>query len=761
MPRSPVGREIDRVDGRLKVTGAAEYSGDYRAPERAADLAHAHLVTSTIARGTITRIDTAAALASPGVLRVYAAPEPIERLALYGVTGQAAGFTEPYIPLQTAAVRFYGQAIAMVVAETPEQARDAAALVTATYAAQPPRTSIADEPHVPAGPTISGSPSSLDILAPGVESIDAALAASDVVVEAEFHQNVQHHVGMEPHAVLAVWEEPDRVTIYAGAQIPAAYALGMAQRLGLLPQNVRLITKYVGGGFGARVVLWSDTPLAAAAARELGRPVRLVLTREQMFTLTGHRSHLTQTVRLGASRRGVLNAVSHRSIAERPSTMSFTMTPAHSTSDALYRTPNLHVDAQLAVLDIPGSRAMRGPNEAPGSFALETAMDELAIATGVDPVELRLRNHATTHPVSGLPWSSKHLEECYRVGAERFGWSARSSRPRSRVDGQWLYGTGMATAIYPAARRTGFAVRVQLRNDDTAVVSTGTSDLGTGATTMVAISGADALGIPLARVTPEIGDTYLPPGAPAVGSSGTHATVPLVVDAARNVIAELKRLAVTRDGSPWQGAAAEDLRYERGILHGGGRSMTFGRLLTAIGSRGVDMESSPGGDPIPGVIHHSFGAHFCEVRVNRFTGETRVTRFTTVADVGRVINAKAARSQLVGGVIFGIGHALLEENHLELRTGRLANSTLADYLVPVNADVPDIDVVMLDEPDPRLTGPLGDGSEDVGTRSLGARGLGEIGTVGSAAAIGNAVFNATGVRLRDVPITPDKLIEHL
>ena len=753
MPSSPVGRETDRVDGRLKVTGAAEYSGDYRAT----DLAHAHLVTSTIARGTITRIDTAAALAAPGVLRVYAAPEP--RLDLHPITGPLAGFVENYVPLADREVRFHGQAIAMVVAETPEQARDAAALITTTYDIRPPRTSLADEPHEPAGPTLSGTPSSLEVLAPGVGSIDEALAASDVVVEAEFHQHPQHHVAMEPHAILAVWDG-DRVTIHAGAQVPAAFALGMSQRLGVQPQNVRLITKYVGGAFGARVIIWSDTPLPAAAAREIGRPVRLVLTREQMFTLTGHRPQLTQTVRLGASRDGVLNAVSHQSVSERPTTVTFPMTPAHNTTDALYRTPNLHVHAELAVLDVPGSRAMRGPNEAPGSFALETAMDELAVATGVDPVELRLRNHATAHPVSGLPWSSKHLEECYRVGARRFGWSARSATPRARVQGHWLYGTGMATAIYPAHRRPA-SVRVRLLDDDTAVVSTGISDFGTGGATMVAVSGADALGIPLERVTPEIGDTALPQGAPAVGSSATHATVPLVVNAGRDAIDELKRLAVTDDRSPWHGASTDDLRYERGILHGLGRSMTFGRLLRVVGSRGITTLAESPGAAEPGYVHHSFGAHFCEVRVNRFTGETRVTRFTTVADVGRVINAKAARSQLVGGVIFGIGHALLEENHLELDTGRLANSTLADYLVPVNADVPDIDVIMLDRPDPVLTGPLGDGGKDVGTRSLGARGLGEIGTVGSAAAIGNAVYNATGIRVRDVPITLDKLIKHL
>jgi xanthine dehydrogenase YagR molybdenum-binding subunit len=750
MPHSPVGREIDRVDARLKVTGAARYSADHPVPETV----FAHVVTSTIGRGTITGIDTGAALASPGVLRVYAAPEP--RLKLYPVAAPFRGFVENYIPLQDTTVHFHGQVIAVVVAESVEQARDAAALITATYDAQPPRTSLADEPHVPAGPTVSGSPSDLTILAPGVESIDAALAASHVVVRAEFHQPVQHHIGMEPHATLAVWDG-DRVTVHAGAQIPAAYALLLSQRLGVPEENVRLITRYVGGGFGARVVLWSDAPLAAAAARDVGRPVKLVLTREQMFTLAGHRSHLTQTVELGASRDGVLTALSHESVAEMPAVGGFNLTPAHATSDTLYATPNLRVVARRAVLDLPGSRAMRGPNESPGAFALETAMDELAVATGVDPVELRLRNHATVGPTTGLPWSSKHLDECYRTGARRFGWSRRHATPRARVDGQWLIGSGTATAVYPATRHPA-SVRIRLLDDDTAVVSTGMSDLGTGGWTVVAITGADALGIPLKRVTPEIGDSLLPRGAPAVGSSATHSTVPVIVDAARDVIAALKQLAVTDPRSPWHAANPDDLRYEHGLLHAHGRSMSFGRLLTALGSRSVDATAdAPGGTPA-GYAYHSFGAHFCEVRVNRFTGDTRVTRFTTVADVGRVINARAARSQLVGGVVFGIGHALLEQNPLELHTGRLAGSTLADYLVPVHADVPDVDVHLLDRPDPVLTGPLAHAGGEVGTRGLGARGLGEIGNVGSAAAVGNAVFNATGVRVRDVPFTPDKLL---
>ncbi|RKN12879.1 xanthine dehydrogenase family protein molybdopterin-binding subunit [Streptomyces radicis] len=750
MTPSPVGQETVRVDGRLKVTGTAQYSGDYPA----ANMSHAYLVTSTIARGTVSHIDTAAALDAPGVLRVYTAGDT--RLSLYPVVAQFRSLVESYIPLSDTAVRFHGQAIAMVVAESFEQARDAAALVTVTYDEQTPRASFADEPREPAGPALDGSPSSVQHLAPGVNSIDEALDASEVVVEAEYGQQTQHQIGMEPHSVLAVWDG-DQVTVYSGAQIPTVHSLLLSQRLGVLPTQVRLVGRYVGGGFGSRVILWSDAPLAAAAARELGRPVKLTFTREQMFTLVGHRQQASQHVRLGASRGGVLEAISHRTDSVMPVIGGFNLTPAHATSDTFYSTPNLHIEVRSVRLDMPLSRAMRAPNEAAGAFALETAMDELAVATGVDPVELRLRNYATVSPSTGLPWSSKHLDECYRDGARRFGWSDRSATPRARVDGQWLYGTGMATAAYPAGVHP-VSVRIRLLDDDTAVVSTATSDLGTGGWTMVAVVGADALGIPVGRVTPEIGDSALPSGAPAVGSSATHSTVPVVVAAARNTIAALKELAVTHSGSPWHGLNAEGLRWEEGRLHGGEHSMTFGELLTELGSRGVDATAdSPGGAPEE-YEYNSFGAHFCEVRVNRFTGETRVTRFTTVADAGRVINARAARSQIVGGVVFGIGHALLEHNPIEPATGRLAASTLADYLVPVNADIPDIDVHLLDRPDPHLTGPLGDEGEEVGTRSLGARGLGEIGTVGSAAAVGNAVFNATGTRIRRLPITPDKLL---
>ncbi|MFF3853869.1 xanthine dehydrogenase family protein molybdopterin-binding subunit [Micromonospora sp. NPDC002575] len=741
MTVSPLGRDIDRVDGRAKVTGTARYSADYPPSDPTSKVAYAHLVTSTVARGSISAMDTMAAQNAPGVIRVYS---PFNKLGLRLVPD--AG--ENYAPLEDTQVRFRGQIIAMVVAESSRQAREAAKLITTTYDELPPRTSFAGEPRVPAAGPPGHPPPSATVLAPGVASIEAALAASDVVVEATFHQPIQHAVAMEPHAVLAEWNsDHTQLTLYSGAQLPHITALGAAIRLGVPPTAVRAITPYVGGGFGSRVIPWYDAALAAAAARQLHRPVRLVLAREQVFTVVGHRSMVDQTIRLGASRAGVLHAVSHVSDASMPFVGYWPMRPAVDTSAVLYKTPNLHFDERHVMLDLPPACAMRGPNEAPGAFALETAMDELAVATGIDPVELRLRNYATVAPGTDLRWSSKHLDDCYRIGARRFGWSARRAEPRSRVDGQWLVGMGMATAIYPGRRISDpVQVRVRLLDDDTALVSSATADLGTGATTLLAITGAHELGVPLRRVRSELGDTALPQGAPAVGSMATASTVPAVEAAVHAVVAELTRLAVTDPRSPWHGADSEELTYEKGQLRGKGRSMSFGRLLTTIGRRNVEATATAQPGPEANQYKfHSFGAHFCEVRVNRYTGEPRVTRFTTVVDIGRVVNAQAARSQIAGGVIFGIGHALLEDDPLELDTGRLAAGNMADYMVPVNADIPALDVHCLDRPDPVIN-------------SLGARGVGELGTVGSAAAVGNAIYNATGKRIRSLPITLDKLL---
>lgn len=735
-PGSPAGGAVDRIDGRAKVTGAARYGGDHPA-ER---LAHAHVVVSTITRGRISALDTAEAEQAPGVLAVYS---PDNRLRLYNPSGHLG---ENHAPMQDHRVRYRGQIIAMVVAETPEQARDAAARVQADYAAEEPRASLeAGSPGEPPSGGLPGSPpASSTVLAPGVSSMESAFAACAVEVSTTVTAPAQHHVAMEPHATTAVWRD-GQLTVHTGAQAPQLQAAAIADRLGVEADRVRLVCRYTGGGFGSRVAVWSDGTLAAAAARALGRPVRLVLTREQVFSAIPHRSAINQTVRLGASARGRLNALSHESDAAMPAVGGWVLSPAQDMSTVLYRAPNLAVDQRQVTLDIGPSWAMRGPNETPGSFALETAMDELAARTGTDPLELRRRNLATEVPGSGLPFSSKHLDDCYRIGAERFGWSERPNEPGSRTDGDRLVGMGMATTVYPGPRE-GASARVRFRDDGKVVVSSAITDIGTGAGTMLAIAAADAAGVPLRRVKAVLGDSALPPGgSPAYGSQTTLNTVPAVREATGAALDKLVKLAVDDSGSPFHGLDPGDVDYDGGHLSSADRSLGFGRLLSMLGTSAVEAtaESLPG-DEADRYAFYSFGAHFCEVRVNRFTREPRISRFTSVFDIGRVVNAKATRSQLVGGVVFGIGCALLEADHLE-GNGRFANGNLADYLVPVNADVPEIDVHWLDRPDPVISG-------------FGARGAGEIGTVGAAAAIANAVFNATGTRVRDLPITLDKLL---
>jgi xanthine dehydrogenase YagR molybdenum-binding subunit len=727
MTTSPVGRDTDRIDGRAKVTGSASYAADYHPP----GLGYGYVVLATVGRGQIRSMDTTRAEAAPGVTAVFTPFRPLRLFA------EAGGIGENYVPLQDTNVRFRGQIIGLVVADTYEQARDAAALISAEYTVAPARTSLADGvPGVSQGVA--------QILAPGTRSIEEALESSSTVVTTTVSQPAQHHVAMEPHATTAVWED-DHLTVYCGSQWPQRHAQSIAARLGVEPATVRVICRYTGGGFGSRAPVWNEAPLCAAAARELGRPVKLVLSREQVFTTVGHRGAVRQTVRLGARTDGRLVALSHECDAELPAAGGWTMLPARDTSAVLYRTPNLRVDQRLVTLDTPPTWAMRAPNEAPGAFAIETAMDELAVRTGIDPLELRLRNYANQSPVEGRRWSSKYLDQCYRVGAMRFGWHRRRPRPRSRNDGDWLIGMGMATAIYPANRRPASA-RVRFRDDDRVTVASATADMGTGAWTVLAVAGADALDLPVDVIVPELGDSALPPGgAGAFGSGATMSTVPAVVDACRSAVAGLLRTAVSEPSSPLFGLDPADVRYRRGRVEAPGKSIPFHELLRAVGLPYVEAQTNTAPhDSTSEYMFHSFGAHFCEVRVHQLTGETRINRFTTVVDIGRVVNAKTTRSQLIGGVIFGIGHALLEVDPIE-PDGRFAAAGMADYLVPVNADIPDLDVHWLDHPDPHIS-------------EFGARGAGEIGTVGSAAAVGNAVFNATGIRVRDLPITMEKLL---
>ncbi|WP_033344961.1 xanthine dehydrogenase family protein molybdopterin-binding subunit [Catenuloplanes japonicus] len=727
MSVSPIGRETARVDGPLKVTGRAPYAADYH-PD---GLVHGHLVLATVGRGTLRAMDVTRAEAAPGVIAVYTPFQPVRLINTFQGFG-----AENYVPLQDTTVRFRGQIIGLVVAGTFEQARDAAALITADYAGTPPRTSLAD-----AGP--GRSQDIVQVLAPGVASIDDVLRAGPVTITTTVTQPAQHHVAMEPHATTATWED-DQLTVYSGAQMPQRSAPAIAAGLGIDPAKVRLICRYTGGGFGGRSPAWNEAKLCAAAARALGRPLKVVLSREQVFTTVGHRPAVRQTVRLAAQADGRLLALAHDSDAEYPAAGGWPLIPAQHTSGVLYRTPNLRLDQRLVTLDTPSTWAMRAPGEAPGSFALETALDELAARTGVDPVELRLRNYATQHPVEGRPFSSKHLDQCYRLGATRFGWDRRPARPRSRTDGDWLIGMGMSTAAYPTDREAA-TVRVRFHDNGRVSVASGTSDLGTGAWTVLAVAGADTLGLPVEVIVPELGDSALPPGGVgAVGSAVTANTMPAVRAAGRAAIGTLLRAAVENPRSPFHGLDPADVSYRQGRLHSGRRSMGFDELLRAIGTPALDAIGATDPAQDSPYAFHSFGAHFCEVRVHRLTAEIRVNRFTSVFDVGTVINARTARSQFIGGIIWGIGHALLEADPIE-PDGRYAAATMADYLVPVNADIPDIDVHWLGYPDPHIS-------------ESGARGLGELGTVASAAAVGNAVYNATGIRVHDLPITLDKLL---
>jgi xanthine dehydrogenase YagR molybdenum-binding subunit len=736
MQTSAPGQPAHRIDGRLKVTGAAMFAAD-NAP---AGVAYGYLVTATIGCGTITGMDVTAAEAADGVLTVYtpdhALPMFPPRTPIIYVLGEGRR------PLADHEVRYYGQVIGMVVAETFEQARDAAALIDVAYDQQPPRASFpAAVPHAIDPPPPFGQP--IIISSDGGPGIGEALQDSEVTLTATYTQPAQQHSAMEAHAAVALWDG-DQLTIYSPTQGPALHAIDIAEALGIGPEQVHVINPHVGGAFGGKATTWTPTFLAAAAARDLGRPVKVTATREQVFTVTGHRTQVHQEISLGARRDGTLTALSHESVSE------LVRENPSDGSHLFYRVPNISLKLRLVALTAPKATIMRAPGHSPGSFALECAMDELAVTLGLDPIELRMRNYLTHAPDTGLPYSSKHLDECYRTGAERFGWSRRNPLPGSVTDGDWLVGAGMATGVLPAERSPASA-RVRFLPDGAAQVAIAHSDLGTGAWTILAAMGARELGLPVDSIDPALGDSTLPSNSGdlpsmmgAVLSSSTATIATAVHGAATAAIQALREHAVQDADSPFHGLDAAGIRYEKGKLSARGMSMSFSRLLGLTGSAGVEAVHV-GQREAPTHAFSSYAAYFCEVRVNRWTGEPRLSRMTAVVDAGAIVNQNTARNQIMGALTMGIGHALLEGVELEPGTGRIANANLADYLTPVNADVPELDVLFLDYPDTNFC-------------EAGVRGLGELGCVGSAAAIANAIYNATGKRIRDLPITPDKLL---
>jgi xanthine dehydrogenase YagR molybdenum-binding subunit len=771
-----IGKPVDRVDGHLKVTGGARYATEFQLP----NTVHGLCAGSTITKGRMVEIDAAEVEAAPGVLAVLTHKNaPRLHKGGPGPSPNSMLGERDLLPLQSDIIYYDGQHIAVVVAETFEQAQYAATMIKVNYETQKPVIEI--EPDSPAAqPKLYQA---REIQA-GRGDPESALSSAEVKY-AQIHTTpVLNHNPMEPSATTAVWNG-DELTIYDATQWVIGTRNGVADMLGISHEKVRVISPFVGGGFGCKGSLWGHTVLAAMAARKVGRPVRLVLTRQQMFTCIGHRGRTIQQLGFGASREGKLAGIRHVTTTETSMVGEF-IELAGLQSRILYTAPNVEMKHNVVRLNVGTPTQMRAPGHATGSFALESALDELAYELKLDPVELRLVNYAQDDPQENKPWSSKHLRECYQRGAEAIGWSKRRPEPRSMREGAYLVGYGMATAMYPANRMPASA-KVQIFQDGHAVAASSTQDIGTGTYTIMTQIAAEALGLALERVEFKLGDSLLPE-APVSGGSQTAASVgPPVRGAALAVKNKVVALAIADGASPLHGQNAEGIEVENGRLFlrsDTSKGETYAEVLkrqrlpmveaeatTNFSTRPHQTEEgnptvlSPTGRNAGGrtgesagaassekkpeyderFAFHSFGAHFVKVRVDPLLCTVRVAHGVAVMDIGRVLNLKTARSQIMGGMVYGMGMALLEQTVFDPNRGRIVTRDLANYPVPVNADVPDFDVHFIGEPDPHIS-------------PMGARGIGEIGITGVVAAIANGVYHATGKRVRDLPITLDKLI---
>ena len=731
-----IGEGIDRLDGRRKVTGAAQYAAEIPV----ADIAHGVIVSSRIAKGKVAQIDSAAAERAPGVIAVLSHGNAIKLQAVDGTAGRERTLTV----LQDAVVRYARQPIALVVADSLERATHAATLLDVRYDAE--RAEVALDPALDraARPRHAQGAERPPEFTMG--DVAAGLAQAAARVRAVYTTPFQTHNPMEPHATVAVWQG-DRVTLYDSTQGIFGVRDRIAGVFGIAKTDVRVISQFCGGGFGSKGVMWSHVVLAALAARQLRRPVKVVLTRAQMFGLVGGRPRTVQTVELGATRAGKLTAIRHDSVS---ACCRFDEFVEHSTAPTrgLYATPSLATSERIVELDIGTPCSQRGPGEATGLFAIESAIDELAVELAIDPLELRLRNHADVEPWTGKPWSSKSLKACYHQAAEKFGWHARSPEPGSQRDGTQRIGWGMASATYPAHVSPASAL-ARLRDDGTALVQAGSQDIGTGTYTVMAQISAEALGLPLDKVVFELGDTVMPE-TPNSGGSRTAASVgPAVDGAAVAVRAQLFELARGDASSPVAGAADDDLVFEAGrvaLKRDRSRGEPFEAVLRRAGKKQIEArhDRKPSAE-LDKLGARAFGAVFAEVCVDPDLGIVRVSRIVGAFAAGRILNAKTARSQILGGIVWGIGMALREQSVFDATHGRIMNADLAEYHVPVNADVPAIDVLLIGEEDPHIN-------------ELGIKGIGEIPICGVAPAIANAVYHATGKRIRDLPITLDKLL---
>jgi xanthine dehydrogenase YagR molybdenum-binding subunit len=740
-----VGTPVTRVDGPAKVTGSARYTAEISLP----GMTHLAIVGATIARGRVTAIDTEMARAADGVLAVLT-QEDLPRIAarprlLPSLAGGAAP-GESFFPMQDDEVHYAGQPVALVVAEEHEQAQHAASLVRVSYHVERPVPTIdSGRDQAYEAERLFGG---LLPARSGRGDVDAALRTAEVRVEAGYRMAANHHNPLEAPSTVAVWDG-GRLTIHESTQGIRATQQTVAQLLGLPIAHVRVVTGFVGGGFGAKAMVWPAVTLAAMAARHVRRPVKLMLTRPQMFTSNGHREEQEQRITLGARRDGRLTAIRHEKLSIT-SPFDDWAEPATGVSSQLYACENYLGVHRLIRGNTMTPTFTRGPGEALGVFTLETAMDELACELGVDPVELRLRNHTPVDPL-GHPWSSDGLVECLSLGAERFGWSERNPAPRATRDGNWLIGTGMAATAYPVAFfMPPQRARARLFSDGSAMVQTSTQEFGTGVLTMATQVGADALGVALRDMDVQAGDTDLPNSTAAVGSAGAGMVSSAVHAAGTALREQLVALAVGDEQSPLHGVDPASVAVAQGRLTTSERPQAVDNYRELLARNHMsDAEAIGTWRPPPLDTPHgllTFGAQFAEVAVDPDFGLVRVHRLAGTFAPGRVLNPRLARSQLMGGMLWGMSQALLEGNRMDPRSGRWTATNLAEYLVPVNADAPDVTVDFVEVRDD-VVGPLG------------AKGVGEIGQVGVAAAIANAVFHATGRRIRALPMVPELVMD--
>ncbi|MFG1701314.1 xanthine dehydrogenase family protein molybdopterin-binding subunit [Nonomuraea sp. NPDC049309] len=721
--RTPyVGRAVDRRDGTVKATGQARFAAEHPIP----GLAHAALVHSTVARGRITAIDASAARAVPGVIEVLThenapAMKPLGKAGPIDLGAMASGTNVDY--LATDEVHWNGQPVAVVVAETPETARYAASLVQVTYRELPSVVDFAAE-----APNAVPLKNSL-ILAHNADKGDAeaALAAAPVSVDLTFTTPHLNHNAIEPHTTTAVWDG-DKLTVHEPSQSIAFLRRHLAKRFGVPEPNIRVLAPFVGGGFGGKGSVWPGTLLTVLAARATGRPVRLVLTREGVYRTVGGRTPSIQRVALGADEQGRLTALIHTSVA-RTSRIGGFPEPITGVSRHLYAAPNILLRESKVTLDLLSPTFMRAPGEAIGTFALESAVDELAWKLGMDPIELRLANLPERDPVGGQRLTRRTLRQAYTKGAELFGWGRRDPRAGAMRDGRLFVGMGVATAYHPAMILPASAT-VRLHADGTAVVRCGMQEMGMGAATAQAQIAADELGVPLESVRVEYGDSDLPDAPMAGGSVQTASVAAALIAACAKVKKEVRALA-RRSPGPHETYAGILAAAGRDHVEGAVKTGMLGFVLRTLRDRRRYVKAAT-------------AVHFCEVRVDPDTMEVRVARWLSAFDAGRVVNAKTAAGQIRGGVVMGIGLALSEQTLVDPRNGRIVNPSLSEYHVPVHADIPRIEVHDVGVPDP--------------TMPLGVVGIGEVGITGVAAAVANAVRHATGKRVGDLPITLDKLL---